>query len=211
MIKDFFLKGGVLIYPLLLFSIIAVAIAAEKISTMKKIFVSKKFFTAILEFASQKNRKAVLEVIGNNKKKKNSSVELIEKIANSTYDIKNYNINFLIIETKSFSKIHILDLIGKISPMTGLAGTVIGLAKTFQSVSLSGRTGDAALLAGGIWEAMITTIAGLIIAIPVIIVSHMLKNSFENNLERLRQCCIAVMQIDDAECSESKCRENNGG
>ncbi|MCB1214963.1 MAG: MotA/TolQ/ExbB proton channel family protein [Deltaproteobacteria bacterium] len=58
-----------------------------------------------------------------------------------------------------------LSTLALLSPLTGLLGTVLGIMKAFHETSSIGQV-DAALLAGGIWEAMITTFVGLAIAIP---------------------------------------------
>lgn len=62
----------------------------------------------------------------------------------------------------------VLSTIANISPLLGLLGTVIGMIKVFTAIMLQG-TGDAAVLAGGISEALITTAAGLTVAIPAMI------------------------------------------
>jgi len=61
--------------------------------------------------------------------------------------------------------LNVLGTIAAISPLLGLLGTVLGMIKVFNVVSVYG-TGDPRLLAGGIGEALITTAAGLIVAIP---------------------------------------------
>jgi biopolymer transport protein ExbB len=63
-----------------------------------------------------------------------------------------------------------LAVLGGVSPLLGLLGTVTGMIHTFQLVTLFG-TGDARLLSGGLSEALVTTEVGLVIAIPVLI-SH---------------------------------------
>ncbi len=72
--------------------------------------------------------------------------------------------------------LHLLELIGKISPMLGLSGTILGLAQTFQKVASVGGAADPSTLADGIWAAMITTVTGLFIGIPAIIFFHLYKN-----------------------------------
>lgn len=62
----------------------------------------------------------------------------------------------------------ILSTIANIAPLLGLLGTVIGMIKVFTAIMLQG-TGNAAVLAGGISEALITTAAGLTVAIPAMI------------------------------------------
>ncbi len=59
-----------------------------------------------------------------------------------------------------------LELIAAIAPLLGLLGTVLGMIAAFQALQASGAQTDAAALAGGVWEALLTTAAGMAVAIP---------------------------------------------
>ena len=59
-----------------------------------------------------------------------------------------------------------LELVSTIAPLLGLLGTVIGMIAAFQALQAAGARADPAVLAGGIWEALITTAAGMAVAIP---------------------------------------------
>jgi biopolymer transport protein ExbB len=65
-----------------------------------------------------------------------------------------------------FRKIEYLSVIGNIAPMLGLLGTVIGMLLAFREVAVSGGSAGAGELAGGIYQALVTTVVGLVIAIP---------------------------------------------
>jgi len=67
-----------------------------------------------------------------------------------------------------FRKIEYLSLIGNIAPMVGLLGTVIGMIFAFQNVAATQGTASAPQLATGIYQALVTTVGGLIVAIPSI-------------------------------------------
>lgn len=78
-------------------------------------------------------------------------------------------------ETTRVAKMHLaeastglraLELIATIAPLLGLLGTVMGMIAAFQALQDSGSRADPALLAGGIWEALLTTAAGMAVAIP---------------------------------------------
>ena len=62
--------------------------------------------------------------------------------------------------------LRIIDLIITIAPLVGLLGTVLGMIVAFQALQDSGAQADPSALAGGIWEALLTTAAGMGIAIP---------------------------------------------
>lgn len=59
-----------------------------------------------------------------------------------------------------------LELIATIAPLVGLLGTVLGMIAAFQALQTSGNQADPSVLAGGIWEALLTTAAGMAVAIP---------------------------------------------
>ena len=59
-----------------------------------------------------------------------------------------------------------LELIATIAPLLGLLGTVLGMIGAFQALQQTGTRADPAALAGGIWEALLTTAAGMAVAIP---------------------------------------------
>jgi biopolymer transport protein ExbB len=81
-------------------------------------------------------------------------------------------------------------LIGSLAPMVGLLGTVDGMIASFQTIETSGTTPDPAELAGGVSQALITTIVGLWLAIPAIAVFGIYKNK----LARLLYDCGAVSE-----------------
>ncbi|WP_219591192.1 MotA/TolQ/ExbB proton channel family protein, partial [Aeromonas salmonicida] len=63
--------------------------------------------------------------------------------------------------------ISIIKLIASVAPLLGLLGTVVGMIATFQAITLFG-TGDPKLMAGGISEALVTTMQGLVVAVPML-------------------------------------------
>ncbi|MHA2620335.1 MAG: MotA/TolQ/ExbB proton channel family protein [bacterium JZ-2024 1] len=78
-----------------------------------------------------------------------------------------------------------LGVIGALAPLLGLYGTILGLIRVFMVVeATSGRT-TAQLLAAGIWEAMITTAAGLTIAFPAVFFYHIYRTIAERHLQSL--------------------------
>jgi biopolymer transport protein ExbB len=74
-----------------------------------------------------------------------------------------------------------LELIGTLAPLLGLLGTVIGMIDAFREFAAAGSQVDPAVLSGGIWVALLTTAAGLSVAIPAV-AAHTLS---ERQLERL--------------------------
>jgi biopolymer transport protein ExbB len=67
-----------------------------------------------------------------------------------------------------------LAILAAVAPLLGLLGTVTGIIETFQSILLFG-TGDPRLMSGGISQALVTTVMGLVVAIPILIVHSLLS------------------------------------
>ncbi len=76
-----------------------------------------------------------------------------------------------------------LDAVAHLSPLLGLLGTVLGMIQAFKQLEEAGVRVDVTLLAGGIWEALITTAFGLVVAIPALAA----VNWLEGIVERVRQ------------------------
>ena len=80
------------------------------------------------------------------------------------------------------SGLRVLDLTVTVAPLLGLLGTVLGMIEAFQALQTAGSAADAAALAGGIWEALLTTAAGMAVAIP----ASVALTWFDSVIERLQ-------------------------
>lgn len=80
----------------------------------------------------------------------------------------------------------VLDTIAKTAPLLGLLGTVVGMVQMFQTLNLGGAV-SAAAVTGGIWKALFTTVAGLSVAIPAIIVHGILSAKIDSQEETLQR------------------------
>jgi biopolymer transport protein ExbB len=76
--------------------------------------------------------------------------------------------------------LRLLEVIAIVSPLLGLLGTVLGMIQSFQELELAQGSANAAVLAGGIWEALLTTAAGLIVAIPAAVAAQLLGARVES-------------------------------
>lgn len=74
-----------------------------------------------------------------------------------------------------------LATVAALAPLLGLLGTVIGMIRAFMAIERHGSAVSPALLAGGIWEALLTTAAGLTVAIPCLL----FHNLFQGRIERV--------------------------
>lgn len=76
----------------------------------------------------------------------------------------------------------LLELISGAAPLLGLLGTVLGMIEAFRQLETAGNQVDPSVLSGGIWEALLTTAAGLIVALPALTAWHL----FDRKLEAAR-------------------------
>ena len=77
-----------------------------------------------------------------------------------------------------------LELIGMIAPLLGLLGTILGMIEAFQNLQSATGQADPALLAGGIWEALLTTALGLVVAIPAIVTHSLCDDRYDKILDQ---------------------------
>ena len=165
---EIILAGGWLMAPILLCSTLSVAIIIERFWTLRRSKVTPEGLASTVEdwaarheldhrHLTQLSKESPLGQIYaaalNNRKR---SREIIKEAVEDTgrhvvHDLERF--------------LNTLGTIAGISPLLGLLGTVIGMIQVFSAIMISG-VGDANVLAGGISQALITTAAGLTVAIP---------------------------------------------
>ena len=84
-------------------------------------------------------------------------------------------------------------MVANLSPLLGLLGTVTGMVKVFAGISQTGSGVDPALLAGGIWEALLTTVAGLAVAIPALAAHYILESKIDGIRAMLKDTAMSIM------------------
>jgi biopolymer transport protein ExbB len=183
---DLFLRGGPLMYPLLLLSIVSLAIIIERGVVLARSGAGK---TGRLLDAIESRDLDRVSVLAN---KENNPVALLVREILENRELPKDEIEHKVSLSgsrtiKGLSRyLHLLELIGKISPMIGLSGTILGLAQTFQKVAAVKGAADPAVLADGIWAAMITTVTGLFVGIPAIIFFHLYNNRVKSISFRMK-------------------------
>ncbi len=95
-------------------------------------------------------------------------------------------------------RLGILSTIAHISPLLGLLGTVTGMVRSFQVIqekATSLNPVSPADLAGGIWEALITTVAGLVVAIPALVAYNYLVSVVDNFVTEMESSATDLVNI----------------
>jgi biopolymer transport protein ExbB len=90
-----------------------------------------------------------------------------------------------------------LEMSYNIAPLMGLLGTVVGMVSVFSTISDAGGGVNPALLAGGIWEALIATVAGLVVAIPCVVAYYIFDGIIERIRTQMRDVAIQILAMED--------------
>lgn len=181
-----FLSGGPVMWPILLCSIFAFAIILDKFWYIHKIRIdTQEFLNSILDKMKRHQIKDALQICDKTK----SPICHILKAGILKYDRPRPQIKEAIEDASLYEipklekNLTALATIAHISPLLGLLGTVTGMVRCFQTIQAKATTfnpvspGD---LAGGIWEALLTTVAGLIVAIPTYVAYNYLVSRVNN-------------------------------
>lgn len=85
-----------------------------------------------------------------------------------------------------------LEVIAASAPLLGLLGTVLGMIEAFKQLAAAGNQVDPAMLSGGIWQALLTTAGGLIVALPALIAWHYFDRQLENTRVQLNGLLLKI-------------------
>ena len=176
--------GGPILWVLVIISIGAFAAVLERIVffARNEKNVGSNFKDEILSLVASKKLDEAIALCDTKKSCVASAVKKFLQKAPKGIDVQDYEFilkEITIKETSPYeSRLNLLASVISISPMLGLLGTVTGMIRAFTNISKYGA-GDAAIVADGIAEALLTTAAGLMIAIPVIVVYNYLNRRLE--------------------------------
>ncbi len=175
---DLFAKGGFAMYPLLLLSIVTVAIAIERVIYLRRVKTDAgEFMGVVNEFLSRNAlddayrhcestsgplSNIIKSGLKNQRRGRSEVVRAIEDAG--------------ALEVAQLEKgILVLTTVSKIAPLIGLFGTVTGMIRSFQAMGAAGGD-NPRLVAAGIAEALVATAAGLVVAIPAYFLSFYFMN-----------------------------------
>ena len=176
--------GGPILWVLVVISIGAFAVVLERIVffARNEKNIGDTFKDEILSLVANKKIDEAIALCNTKKSCVASAVKKFLQKAPKGIDVQDYEFilkEITIKETSPYeSRLNLLASVISISPMLGLLGTVTGMIRAFTNISKYGA-GDAAIVADGIAEALLTTAAGLMIAIPVIVVYNYLNRRLE--------------------------------
>ncbi len=190
-------SGGWLMVPILLCSIIAAAISVERLWTLQRSRITPKNLLAQVWAALKNNDMDAVRLrdlrassplgqvlaagVANAKRGREVMKEAMEEVASqASHDMERYLTS--------------LGVIASISPLLGLLGTVVGMIKVFTALMMEGA-GNANVLAGGISQALITTAAGLSVAIPAIMFHRFFQRRVDELVMIMEQEAVKLVEM----------------
>lgn len=187
------IAGGPVMVPILLCSVLAITIIIERIIYYGTVATNaQQLKQAIFDYIKADKIKEAISYCDTNRSPLAKILKAgIIKFGSSRDEIKEYMEDASLFEIPQLEKrLNALATIAHIAPLLGLLGTVTGIAGSFHTIQIRAASlnpvtpGD---LAGGIWEALITTVAGLMVAIPAFLAYNYLVsrvNTFVLEMER---------------------------
>ena len=188
--------GGPVVYILLLLSIYALAVILYKLHVFYKVeFFNNENLSASIDLWMSDKKKEAYDQLNETQnpesevisftmyqllKHKNISQKVESDVREEISRLSDERIDYY------SSKLDSLQVIAAIAPLLGLLGTVFGMIEAFQQMESAGKSVDPSILSGGIWEALLTTAAGLSVAIPIVVVESYFRsliNKFKRNVE----------------------------
>ena len=179
---DLFEHGGIMMYPLVLASVMALVFIIERaLALRKRKIIIPEIISIVENFSSEKD----IEFAKNVCSKYNGALSNLVKIALDNYTLPKQEVRELL-EDQGRQDIRnlerglgVLETIAAIAPLMGLLGTVLGMIRVFAVIKDQG-IGQTAALSGGISEALLTTVVGLFIGIPVLVAYNYFTSKSES-------------------------------
>jgi biopolymer transport protein ExbB len=200
---DFLAKGGVLVGPIVFCSVMALAIFLERLIRFGRLRVRgdglvQKIAHHIKNGEDHQAYEAATEshtpmgrILAQAMEVKDQDRETMETVIVHATDG----------EVRELSRyLQALATIGNIAPLLGLLGTVLGMIKAFMVIQEMGGKVNAAVLAGGIWEAMLTTALGLCVALPTMVAHSYLISRVDKYEAQLQDGTVTFVKAIGLRC-----------
>lgn len=169
-------KGGAFMYPLAVLSVISLTLILER----TYFYTSRRY--SVRKILS-KTQLSTPETLGNNPLAQVAKKYCHDLDAGETHCINLAQREAAIQITQHERGIKMLATIGAISPLIGLLGTVWGMVQAFAKIAKLADSVSPSDFAGGIWIGLLTTVAGLLVAIPAVFAARI----FEGKVDKLTQ------------------------
>lgn len=196
---NIFLMGGWMMWPLALVSVTVTAIVVERLLLFSSCPFPPKDFPKRLEQAVDSDTAPLLEAL--------CKVPMLRRFADimeRKHPGREAAEAALRIEGETVIKklekhLSLLSILARIAPLMGLLGTVLGMISAFSEIASAQAGVNMNQLAGGIWQALITTAAGLFIAIPALFCLHFFQHRTDDVAAALSEAANTILALPGAD------------
>lgn len=188
-----FVKGGLVMYPLLVLSIIVVSVAVERYLYYREAQTSSQLMPAIQQCLDQGDWNAALkkceqhtgciaEILKTGMKRQDRSLQGLQNVLEGTASYATGKLR---------EKLNYLETVVTMAPLLGLLGTVVGMIQSFSVLNI--KTGQPMAITGGVGEALIATATGLCVAIAALIVHTYYSHRLDGIVTDIEQACTILI------------------
>ena len=194
---NFLVRGGPVMIPIVLCSVIALAIVIERFINLREDkVIPKDFFNRVKGLLLEGHINEVLSICS----KSNMPIAKVieagimkyyfgrDEIKEAVEDAGRHEVAYL------EKYLNLMSMIAGVAPLLGLLGTVTGMIKMFNVVSMGG-IGQPQQLSGGIAEALITTVAGLVVAIPTTVFHNIFSDRADRLILKMEKSSLELTEI----------------
>ena len=194
---ELFQMGGALMYPILICSIIALAIFLDRVWTYHSLNRSSKpLFNEVENLVRDGHSEQALQLCQRQSTPLSRILQVPLKHQGASRDhLKTLAEEVGHRETAALERyLGLLGTIATISPLLGLLGTVFGMIRAFTVIASEG-VGTPATLGGGISEALVTTAAGLSVAVPTILLHKYLSSRVDRSILEMEEYTMQIVDL----------------
>ena len=195
---DLIQRGGWVMYPLILASLVALALTLERLWAIRRDKIIPRAFLASVSGLLDRRQYDQVDFLSRDG---DSAAARLVALALKMGGRRRHQLKDALEDAGRreaqdlTARLGLLNLVASIAPLLGLLGTVSGMINAFNAIAVDG-VGDPGLLAGGISEALLTTAVGLCVAIPTLVVHRALLSraeSLTSELEELASDLLAAL------------------
>ena len=193
---DLILKAGPFVWPIVLASIVGFARFLERAYTFLR--YRSAHGELVGEIVEQVRQGQVSDAVARCKRSGDPVARVLETLLGALDQPKEEREQIVMVsgnrEIKKMEHgLRSIAVIARIAPLLGLLGTVVGLVEAFRAVSTMRGPPDPSVLASGIWQALLTTVAGLLVAIPAIISHEWLQSRIDEAALQMQEAVTEVL------------------
>jgi biopolymer transport protein ExbB len=191
-------KGGILMIPIALLSVVAVYIFFERLYAIKQATkTDPNFIDRIRDYIHEGKIDSAIKLCQSTNKPISRMIEKgINRLGRPLQDVNTAIENVGNLEIAKLEKgLYLLATSAGAAPMLGFLGTVTGMVRAFYDMAMAGNNIDIQLLSSGIYQAMVTTVAGLIVGIMAYMAYNVLTAKVEKVVNLLESSTLEFMDL----------------